>query len=107
MTFLKTACMLIDLDELGKTISCDTIEFEGRLWLVPEWNDMTLEGVTKPARLICLSVLPHRKAGPELEGVDYVLECPMTKAILSGQIQKEASFEVVVIENPDIEFPIA
>lgn len=102
MKILKTTVTLIDLDALGHTLDVDTIEHEGKLWLVPEWND-TIDGkVTMPARLICLAELPLEKntsGGP----ADYVLQHPMTKAILNGQIPIELAGKVQVVHDPNIE----
>jgi hypothetical protein len=102
MKIKKTVVTLIDLDALGQTLDVDTIEYEGKLWLVPEWND-TIDGtVTMPARLICLAGLPLEKNTSG--GVaDYVLQHPMTKAILNGQIPPELANKVAVVHDPNIQ----
>ena len=41
----------------------DTIEYAGHLWLVPIWADQPGGELTTPARLVCLSFLPHQKTG--------------------------------------------
>ena len=102
MKILKTVVTLIDLDCLGHRIDVDTVEHEGKLWLVPEWIDTQDGRWTKPVRIICLSVLPHQQRSPN-SGADYDLMCPMTKAILNGQIPKETTLDLVVVENPNIE----
>ena len=102
MQIFKTTVTFIDLDALGFRVDVDTIEYEGKLWLVPEWNDTT-DGVwTKPTRIICLEKLPLRKNDPVLSA-DYELECPMTKAILGGHVPQESTLVFVIVENPDIE----
>ena len=40
----------------------DTIEYEGKFWLVPEWNDTQDGEWTKPTRIICLEGLPFEKS---------------------------------------------
>ena len=102
MKIFKTLVTLIDLDSLGHVLDVDTIEYKGKLWLVPEWID-TLDGVwTKPARIICLTELPFEKNQSDIPG-DYVLQCPMTKAILNGQIPTETTLSFVIVEDPNVE----
>ena len=102
MKIMKTLVTLIDLDAQGQMLDVDTIEHEGKLWLVPEWID-TLDGKwTKPTRIICLAGLPVEKGTPQT-GVDYVLQFPMTKAILNGQAPTESSHAFVFVEDPPIE----
>ncbi len=43
----------------------DTIEHEGMLWLVPEWLDTPRKGWSRPARIVCLSLLEHTPMPPE------------------------------------------
>ena len=102
MKILKTVVTLIDLDALGARIGVDTIEHDNKLWLVPEWIDTQDGRWTKPVRIICLSALPHQQSSPN-SGADYDLMCPMTKDILSGQIPKETTLDLVIVENPNIE----
>lgn len=104
MKILKTTVMLIDLDALGHHLDVDTIEYKGQLWLVPEWAD-TVDGKwTKPTRLICLSKLPFEKNKPGVSA-EYSLMCPMTKAILGGEVPKETNLQYEIVEDPPIEIP--
>ena len=69
--------------------------------LVPEWID-TLDGKwTKPTRIICVLAQPFEKN--ESGAADYVLQRPMTRAILNGQIPPESKTEFVVVRDPSIE----
>jgi hypothetical protein len=79
----------------------DTIEHEGMLWLVPEWIDTPRKGWSRPARIVRLSLLPHSR-GPA--PFDYVLQNPIPKDVLNGQIPPQLAALYVVIEAPDIEF---
>lgn len=78
----------------------DTIEYEGKLWLVPEWIDgIPTKGYSKPARIICLTVLPHSQGAA---GADYALNNPIPKSVWQGHVPPELKNMYVVIENPDI-----
>mgnify|MGYP001579347307 FL=1 len=91
-----------DVDD-GMIYKMDTIEYQGKMWLVPEWLDNALEGWRKPARIICLDALPHQKSsgGP----ADFVLNAGIPKSVCDGQIQTQPEDLYIVIERPDIKFP--
>src|SRR4051812_13322582 len=36
------------------------VEFEGRLWIVPEWLEAPDEGWRTPERMICFDDIPHQ-----------------------------------------------
>ncbi len=92
-----------DPETAGTVFMMDTIEHEGRMWLVPEWFDMPGKGWSRPARLICLDVLPHQKSSGSQW--DYILTRPIPKPVCDGRIPKEVAHEYVVIERPNIEVP--
>lgn len=78
--------------------SCDTIEYEGKLWLVPEWFDETpKKGYSRPVRIICMETLEH--SAPFGEN-DYVLKDPIPKAVLDGHVPQGLENKYIVIENP-------
>lgn len=81
----------------------DTIEHEGMFWLVPEWIDTPRKGWSRPARIVCLSLLPHQ-ALPLGGDIRFVLSNPIPKSVLTGQIQPRLTIQYVVIERPAIEF---
>ncbi len=43
---------------------------------------------------------------PDAYPVDFLLNDPMPKAVLDGQIPSETASKYAVIENPDISFDI-
>ena len=102
MEILTTIIFFSDIPE-GNIYKCDTIEYEGKMWLVPEWLDSPREGWRKPARIICLDVLPHQKSpgGPS----DFVLNGGIPKSVFDGQIPTPPEDVYIVIECPDIKFP--
>jgi len=96
MKILKT---LMPLEGEG-LILCDTIEYEGELWLVPEWiYDTPSKGLSNPARIICMTFL--RKTGP-FPKTDYTLSDPIPKSVFEGHISEELKSFYRVIQNPKI-----
>lgn len=102
MKIFKTLMFFSDVAE-GQIYRIDTIGYQGKMWLVPEWLDSPREGWRVPARIICLDVLPHQTSpgGP----ADFVLNTGIPKAVFDGEIQPEQESGYVVIEHPDIKFP--
>ena len=91
-----------DVDD-GTIYKMDTIEYEGKMWLVPEWLDNAAAGWRKPARIICLDLLPHQKSpGGQ---ADFVLNAGIPKSVCDGQIPTQPEDLFVVKEAPDIKFP--
>jgi hypothetical protein len=82
---MKVFRTLIMLADTGELLACDTIEHEGKLWLVPEWNAGPIQGTERPARIICLHGLPTQRASPHRQDkVDMELLIPLSKATLAG-----------------------
>lgn len=98
----KTLMFFSDVAE-GTLYQVDTIEYQGKMWLVPEWLDNPLAGLRKPTRIILLDVLPHQQSpgGP----TDFVLNAGIPKSVFDGQIPTQPEDLFVVIEGPDILFP--
>jgi hypothetical protein len=104
MKILKTMMAISDAED-GRIYKVDTIEHEGKFWIVPEWIDNKVTGWSSPTRIILLDVLPHQKSpgGP----ADFVLNYGMPKSVFyEGRIPPQPEHRFVVIENPDIKFPI-
>jgi hypothetical protein len=88
----------------GQILYVDTIEYEGELWLVPEWTESRDEGWSKPVRMVCLSRLRHH--GESGKGhPDFVLDDPIPKAVLFGPTPPSLGGAYRVVEHPDITFP--
>lgn len=83
----------------------DAIEYEGKLWLVPEWSDSPVLGYRIPTRIISLETLRYQRweAGPYAE---YVINDPMPIDVLEGRAPPEVLSKYVVVEMPDIRFPL-
>jgi hypothetical protein len=89
---------LIQRADDGELLEADTIEYEGRLWIVPEWLAGPTKGTEMPARIICLDNLQTAKPGPRY-WADLVLSIPLSKDFLEGRALIQG---VAVIEKPDI-----
>lgn len=79
----------------------DTIEHEGRKWLVPFWLTDESSGLSKPERIICLDLLPHQKSGAI--HYDYILTQPMPRAALDGHVPPPSKGIFLIVESPTIE----
>jgi hypothetical protein len=104
MKILKTAVAL-EGDNSGSIYQMDTIEWQGKNWLVPQWLEAPQLGYSIPARIICLDYLPHQKTAGGNFG-DFVLNQPLPKAMFEGPLPKTPTALPAVIERPDIRFPI-
>lgn len=87
----------------GGIHTVDTIEHEGKLWLVPNWLDDLAEGVTMPSRIIRLDVLRYERMGTE----GFALRDPMPKALLERRTPPKPIPGYEYQELPDIRFPLA
>ncbi len=107
---MKIYQTLVRFLEGGETTEVDTIEYEGKLWLVPEWFYMPTEGVTIPARIIQLDSLAYQIVESPIvdcPNVDYVLNDPLSIKLLNGLTQTQEGLEVVVLIRPDIQIQSA
>jgi hypothetical protein len=60
------------------------IDYEGKLWLVPEWLAGPTSGTRCPARIICTSSLGLTKA-PAGSVFEYLLERPLHRDVVEGR----------------------
>ena len=102
MKILKTLLAFSDSDP-GKIFSCDTIEMDGKFWLVPDWIENYATRKSKPIRIICLDYLPHQKTGAD-EMADFVLNVPIPKCVFDGEIPSETTLNFHIVEDPEIFF---
>jgi len=83
----------------GTIHTVDTIEYEGKLWLVPQWLDKPKEGLSRPARIIRMDSLPHVTGF----GVhQFVLTNYMPKGVLDGEILSGLENQYEVVDLPEI-----
>jgi hypothetical protein len=89
----------------GKIMPCDTIEHNGKFWLVPEWKENTTTKTRAPLRIICLDCLPHQKTGPD-DPHDFIVNTPIPSCVFEGIKPSEEKYQFDIIEFPDISFDI-
>jgi hypothetical protein len=88
---------IIHCEDDGSAHSVETVEYEGKLWIVPRWIEGPIPGTIAPERIICVDGLVQ-KTGPHLRA-DYFLPSPLSRDILEG---RRISQDHAVIERPDI-----
>ncbi len=98
MRILKT--LVLVGPNSGEMMEADTIEHEGKLWLVPTWIVSQDRQWLMPARIIRMDVLDHKPM--HSHGVDYLLTSAIPKEVLSGQSHSESGVDYEVIESPPI-----
>jgi hypothetical protein len=88
---------------VGNTINkMDTVEFEGRYWLVPSWLVSPDGKWQRPVRIICLSSLEHQNLG----NGEFVLTLPLPAALAANQIDPPSPIDgFLVLEQPQIVVP--
>ena len=82
----------------------DAIEFEGHVWLVPEWIDFHAEGITMPARIVSLANIPHERT--TAPGMEVVVSFPLPAAVFAGTLKEDLERKYTVVEKPNIRLPI-
>ncbi len=96
----KTMVMLADKPEM---VIADTIEFEGKLWLVPKWLEYPEERCSRPERMVRIDQFDHQ----EMKGwaAQVLLRTPIPTVVLRGAIgaQMPAGFEIRF--QPDVSLP--
>jgi len=85
----------------------DTIEHEGRLWIVPEWIDgWPAEGYSRPARAIRVDQLGCKPAPVGFE-CEWALQGSLPKAVFDGTTQssEDTRFEILTLPEWYVEIP--
>ena len=100
-----TTTVFFSDDTQGNIYTCDTIEYEGRMWLVPHWLESPSERMRMPVRIVLLDVLPHQKTPGSPFG-DFVLNQGISKAVFEGRVLPTPESGLVVVESPKIKIPI-
>ena len=101
MRIFKTLYFYLDA-EPGHVFSCDTIELQGSMWLVPAWTVNFTTAMMRPERIICLDHLPHQKTSQN-HPAHFVVNIPIPKCVFDGEIPPETSYKFEIVENPVIE----
>ena len=86
----------------AEILEMNAIEFEGQLWLVPEWLENQDERWSTPTRIIALD--PSQYQGSSSSG-RYIVSRPIPKSVLAGRVPPELAGRYRVVERPDIRIP--
>ncbi len=84
-----------------KTLTADTIEYDGKLWIVPKWIEYVAIGRMQPVRIIRLDILPHEKQEPDAPH-DFVLKVAIPRTVYERGVQKKYRSDFEVVESPSI-----
>ena len=96
---MKITKTLVQISDDGMLLACDTIEYEGKLWLVPDWLTGPVENSERPARIICVHGIPMNPKSLNYAGrADRELLIRLSRETLAGGTGQG----LVVIEEPDI-----
>ena len=81
-----------------------TIEYQWKLWLVPEWLANEAEGWRTPTRIICLDGHQVQDLRGKNQGADFALRDSVPRIVLDHLFQgiEDGGFEVV--EHPPIRY---
>jgi hypothetical protein len=94
----------------NKSIQMDTIEHDGKFWLVPLWIDNPTTKTTRPARIILLDSLQHQRSSPGSLGGEFAVNVPIPRDVLEGRVRQKQGFGAnlyIVIEAPDLTFELS
>jgi len=93
-------------DDSGNIEIMDTILYEDKLWLVPEWLSPPDGGWQTPKRIVCIHDLQYQDMSDSEMPADYLLTYPVPKSVLDGETDIVEGRKYVVVERPDIRFQI-
>ena len=99
---MKVLKILIQIEDDGSIEIWDAIEYEGHLWLVPEWRAYQAEGIQKPARMISLEGIAMSVPRADY-AADFFLDSPMPRHVLEDPGKSQT---LAVLEAPDLSAPL-
>lgn len=96
----KTMVMLADKPGL---VTIDTIECEGKLWLVPKWLEFPDERCSRPERMVRIDQFDHQEM-PGWETAS-LLRKPIPTAVLHGVSDEQMPTGFEIRFQPDVSLP--
>lgn len=97
--------ILVSFTELdGNIQSCDAINYNDGIWLVPQWLEDPATGLARPVRIVRVD---HFGLQPTTLAGNYYVLAPrkLSREVLEGRIRPRPQDEVM--ELPEIEVEIA
>ena len=104
MKILKTLMGFSDFD-INNLYRVDTVEWNGRLWLVPNWIEAHATRERQPIRIIAMDRLPHWRMDGE-EGVDFQLGVLIPRCVFDGQLPPGSDQYFEIVESPPFRIPL-
>jgi hypothetical protein len=94
-------------DQTGKTQPSirDAIDYQGKLWLVPGWYEISARAVSKPVRLIPLDLLRYQRIPAGKEAYDLLVNDGLPTQLFAQEVPTELRNKFRVVEAPDLEIP--
>ena len=87
----------------GAVVKMDTIENEGRYWLVPTWIDAKGGTVSTPERVIPLDQFEHQTSGGDI--ADFVVNSPIPKKVFHCVDPATEAPEYEIYLSPGLQSP--
>lgn len=100
--------VIVMIDGVASAIA--GVDFEGAIWLVPNWLPFQSEGYTKPTRMVRLDQFQSRRFVPPatgpgpFAGADYAVSDPLPKELFVGELTPQLEKQYVVLDRPDVKF---
>ena len=75
----------------GMIVTCDGIDHDGKLWLVPRWLEHPTEPIAMPERIIRFDCFPHQ--ADQAGALDYQnIQLPIPESALLGLMPQGIEF---------------
>jgi hypothetical protein len=109
MADTKSFKVIIGFDD-GTQATCEGVEHQGAIWLVPNWIPFPDEGYTKPERMIRLDQFRYQRfdppppGPPPFAGADFATNDPIPRALFDGELSSQLKARYVVLDRPNIRF---
>ena len=90
----------------GQQLLLDTVFWHENAWLVPRWQAAETAGTRRPVRLVRPELFRMEQSHSPKFGEDYFLACAIPKSILDGRGASDLPVKFLVVEAPELEYPI-
>ena len=111
MTDTRVFKVIVGLED-GTLGDCAAYEYQGAIWLVPNWLPFSDKGYTKPERMIRLDQFRYQQFDPPatgpgpFAGADFAINDPLPKALLTSELTPQLKSKYVVLDRPDAKFRV-
>lgn len=92
---------LVIIESNGDLVYVDAIEYEGGIWLVPNWLENISEKTSSPQRIIRMDTLAHQVMEPGHDH-QFVVNTPIPEYMFDDQLPRKIDPIFEIIENPPL-----